>query len=263
MIDINNPAGRYYEILRQAKEKGDNVRVRQVWSQVLGETEENDLGIIRKVIEVFHLGEETKNLIKVSDVANKQLYLSSFDNIEKIFFPLELDVLWSRQRALLSEGIMTRLQFCSDLLSSIYFEEQVEKEDLDQIAIGIEELFSSIQESTLEAGIRMTLLEEVERLRSAIVMYKIKGAKGLKESLQSTIGMLVANQSDLSNAAKTDPSVIESLLKLADKIDSFSAKVLKVKKALTKPVQFLIDLASKDDKESQSRDVEATDEDET
>ena len=42
VIDINNPAGRLYEILRQAKSRGDDVKVRQVWAQVLDEDEKDD-----------------------------------------------------------------------------------------------------------------------------------------------------------------------------------------------------------------------------
>jgi len=89
-------------------------------------------------------------------------------------------------------------------------------------------------------------------------MYKINGAKGLKQSLQSTIGMVVANQTELSDLANTEPDVIERLGKLIDKIDSFTAKALIVHKAVTKPVQFLIGLVT-DNEESSPEQVETED----
>ena len=252
VIDINNPAGRFYEILRQAKSKGDDLRVRQVWAQVLSEDESDDSAVTKKVIELYQLGGEVKLLIGMSDGVNKELYLSSFPQIERAIFPLNLNTTWKAQKQQLNDGVMTRLQFCSELLSSIYTEEQLEKEDLDQVTKLIEELFDSVLNSSIEGGLRLTLLEEVERLRSALSMYKIKGAKGLKQSLQSTIGMVVANQTDLSNASKSDADVIERLGKLIDKIDSFTSKALKVHKVLTKPVQFLIGLITENENTSKS-----------
>ncbi|MEQ3528131.1 hypothetical protein [Pseudoalteromonas sp. XMcav11-Q] len=250
MIDINNPAGRYYEILRKAKSKGDDLKVRQVWAQVLDEDESDDSTITRKVIEVYQLGEEVKRLIGMNEGVNKELYLSSFPQIERAIFPLQLNTTWKAQKQQLNDGVMTRLQFCSELLSSIYNEEQLKDEDLAQVTKLIDELFSAVLSSSLDGGIRITLLEEIERLRTALSMYKINGAKGLKQSLQSTIGMVVTNQGELSSVAASEPDVIERLGKLIDKVDSFTAKVLKVHKALTKPVQFLIGLVTDNDDSS-------------
>lgn len=260
MININNPAGRYYEILRQAKAQKDDLKVRQIWAKVLAEDESDDSAITKKVIEVYQLGEEVKSLIGMSEGVNKELYLSSFPQIEKAIFPLNLNTTWKAQKQQLNDEVMTRLQFCSELLSSIYTEEQLQEEDLVQVTALIEELFNSIQNGSLEGGIKLTLLEEVERLRAALSMYKIKGAKGLKQSLQSTIGMVVANQAELSNAAKTDSDVIERLGNLIDKVDSFTAKALKVHKALTKPVRFLIGLVTDDKGEDASDEADTVDE---
>lgn len=66
MVDINNPAGLYNEILRRAKGKQDDLKVRQVWTQVLSEDESDDSAITKKVIELYQLGEEVKSLIRMS-----------------------------------------------------------------------------------------------------------------------------------------------------------------------------------------------------
>lgn len=256
MIDTNNPAGRYYEILRMAKGKGDDLKVRQVWAQVLDEDEKDDSAITKKVIEVYQLGEEVKTLINMNEGVNKDLYLSSFPQIERAIFPLNLNTTWKAQKQQLNDGVMTRLQFCAELLSSIYSEEQLKDEDLEEVTQLIEGLFNSVLNSSLKGGIRIILLEEIERLRTALSMYKIHGAKGLKQSLQSTIGMVVANQTELSIAAKSEPDVIERLGNLLDKVDSFTSKALKVHKALTKPVKFLIDLATNKNESSDPNETE-------
>jgi hypothetical protein len=142
---------------------------------------------------------------------------------------------------------MTRLQFCAELLSSFYKEEQLSKDELESITSLIDHLFDAVLNGSLEESIRLTLLEEIERLRTALSMYKIKGAKGLKQSLQSTIGMVVANKSDLSKAVDKNKDVIDRLGLLIDKIDSFTSKALKVHKVLSKPYQSILGLVFKDD----------------
>ena len=261
MIDLDNPAGRFYSLLQQAHARPDAHKVRQVWAFVFDEDEKDDSAITRKIVELYQLGEEVKQLISMNDGVNKELYLSSFPQVERAIFPLNLNSPWQGQKQQLNEGVMTRLQFCSELLSSYYKEEQLSKDELNSITSLVDALFEAVLSGSLEESIRLTLLEEIERLRTALSMYKIKGAKGLKQSLQSTIGMVVANQDDLSKASEKDKNVIDRLGLLIDKIDSFTAKALKVHKVLSKPYQSLLGLfISEDNVEdavSEPEDIEA------
>jgi hypothetical protein len=72
-------------------------------------------------------------------------------------------------------------------------------------------------------------------------MYRIKGAKGLKEALQGTIGAVVANQDELKAASGQNPDVLKRLGDLIDKLDSFTARALKLKKMITKPIRYLLE----------------------
>ena len=72
-------------------------------------------------------------------------------------------------------------------------------------------------------------------------MYKIKGAKGLKEALQATIGAVAANQQELKSVATTEEGVIQRLGELIDKIDSFASRALKIKKALSAPIKYVLE----------------------
>ncbi|MBF4437932.1 hypothetical protein ERJ77_26310, partial [Vibrio anguillarum] len=106
---------------------------------------------------------------------------------------------------------LTRLQFCAEELSRFYAEDSLSEEELKNIIEKIEALFDTVYSSNLPDALRFALLEEVERLRNAISMYKIKGAKGLKDALQGTIGAVVANQEELRNAADENQDVIQRL----------------------------------------------------
>ena len=75
-------------------------------------------------------------------------------------------------------------------------------------------------------------------------MYRVYGAKGLRKNLQSLFGFVYTERVALKKEADTHAVLLELLGKWIDRIDSLSAKALKVHKALTKPVQFLIGLVT-------------------
>lgn len=249
MIDESNPAGRLHKILSTAKHQPDQKQVKEVWSLVLG-IEGNDIELTKGVVELYSLSQEIQSLIKMNNKLNHKLYLSSFGRIDMAFFPLNLASKWGSAKQHLTDEALTRLQFCAEELSQFYSEETLSDEDLTDIINKTEELFDSLYESSLADTLRLPLLVEVERIRNAISMYKIKGAKGLKEALQGTIGAVVANQDEIKDAAKTNNDVIKRLSELIDKIDSFASRALKINKALSSPIKYVLEKLSDPDKES-------------
>ena len=240
MIDESNPAGRLHKILSQAKSCPDKDKVLDVWAMVLG-IEQDDVIVTRAVVELYSLSNEIQSLIKMNEQLNHELYLKSFNSINRAFFPLNLAAYWNSVKQYLNDEALTRLQFCAEQLSGFYAEDTLSEEDLAEIIEKTESLFEAVYSSSLPDALRLSLLEEVERLRSAISMYKIKGAKGLKEALQGTIGAVVANQDELKSTTETNPDVLKRLGELIDKLDSFTARALKLKKMLTKPIRFLLE----------------------
>lgn len=240
MIDESNPAGRLHKILSNAKRQPDNQKVKVVWSKALG-IEEDDIEVTKSVIELYSLSQEIQSLIKMNDNLNHELYLSSFNRIDMAFFPLNLATTWQGAKSHLTDEALTRLQFCAQELSGFYSEETLSDEDLADIIKKTDELYNSLYSSTLPSVLRLTLLEEVQRIRNAISLYQIRGAKGLKEALQGAIGAVVANQEDLKKAKNDNDEVIKKLGGLLEKVDSFASKALKIHKIIKSPISFLIE----------------------
>lgn len=251
MIDESNPAGRLHKILSLAKRQPDNHKVKDVWSKVLG-VDENDIAVTKSVIELYSLSQEIQSLIKMNENLNHELYLSSFHRIDRAFFPLNLGSSWQGVKNQLTEEALTRLQFCAQELSGFYSEESLSEEDLADIIKKTDELYESLYSSTLPSVLRLTLLEEVQRIRNAISLYQIKGAKGLKEALQGAIGAVVSNQEELKNVKGENDDVIKKLGNLLDKMDSFTSKALKVQKIIKSPISFLIEKFSSNNEENGS-----------
>jgi hypothetical protein len=243
LIDESNPAGRLHKILTLAKQRPDQERVREAWANILG-VELNDVIVTKAVVELYSLSNEIQSLIKMNGQLNHELYLKSFNSINRAFFPLNLATTWNSVKQHLNDEALTRLQFCAEQLSQFYAEDTLSEEDLKQIIEKIESLFAAVYSSTLPDPLRLSLLEEVERLRHAIAMYKIKGAKGLKNALQGTIGSVFANYDELTASSENNPDVLTRLGELIDKLDSFTARALKLKKMLAKPIRYLLEKAT-------------------
>ena len=251
MIDESNPAGRLHKILSEAKRQPDKKNVKDVWSNVLT-VDGDDVAVTKSVIELYSLSQEIQALIKMNENLNHELYLSSFHRIDRAFFPLNLGSTWQSVKQQLTDEALTRLQFCAQELSEFYSEDSLSKEDLADIIKKTDELYGSLYSSTLPSVLRLTLLEEVQRIRNAISLYQIKGAKGLKEALQGAIGAVVANQEELKSAKSENDDVIKKLGNLLDKMDSFASKALKVHKIIKSPISFLIEKFSCNNEEQDS-----------
>ncbi|HHF3081608.1 TPA: hypothetical protein ACPJ03_004532 [Vibrio diabolicus] len=257
MIDETNPAGRLHKILATAKEQSDKKTVRDVWAYALN-VEPNDAEVTKAVVELYSLTHQIQSLIKMKEGLNHDLYLSSFSRVERALIPLNLAASWNNVKVHLSDEALTRLQFCAEELSRFYAEDSLSEEELKNIIEKIEALFDTVYSSNLPDALRLALLEEVERLRNAISMYKIKGAKGLKDALQGTIGAVVANQEELRNAADENQDVLKRLGELIDKMDSFTARALKLKTIASKPIRYLLKSVTEPEiTDSEAHDTEA------
>lgn len=236
MIDESNPAGRLYKILMAARKHQDNTKIRKVWAEVLDCSESDDAELSLRVIEVYQLSHEVQTLIKLIPSLNHGLYLESFNKIDSAIFPLNLQASWRDKKKALDEGLMTSLKFCAEELGRNYSEESISEEDLKQITQIVSDLFESVSSSEIDPALRIALLEEVEKIRSAISVYRIRGARGVKEALQSLLGAVIVNREGLAELSVERPSLTEKLGELIEKLDSFTSLALKASRILSGPI---------------------------
>lgn len=182
--------------------------------------------------------------------------MSSFHRIEKAILPLNLDHIWANQRSLLDGDTMARLQFCAHGLSSHYSEESINDDDLVKLVGIVDELYKSLIESSMPELLKLSLLEEIDRIKRSLALIQIKGAKGVKEALQALVGSVYANRSDINESESQNKDVIRRLGDLIDKLDVFTSRALKAKKMLTAPVTYFLENITKPDEDSEGDDEE-------
>jgi len=238
----SNPASRLHALLKDVVAGDPKTRMLEVWVEVLAVTERPDVEVARRLVFLNEMLDDAENTIKLNPRLNHGIYLSCFPQIRTVFSPLHLQA--NRENIAvphLTAEVMARLEFCSEALRDDWSEVDLEPDELVELAAELNTLIEKVAASEIATALRKALLEALESARIAISLYRVYGAKGLRRNLQSLFGFVYTERAALKSESVKNTDVLDRLGKWIEKIDSVSSKALKVHKALTKPVRFLIE----------------------
>lgn len=239
----SNPASRLHSLLAALLKGDPKERVLDAYARILEVTERHDVEVPRRLVLLNDLLDEVEQSIKLNPSLNHKIYLSCLPQVRTVFSPLHIKL--SRDGLIipqLTPEVMARLEFCAEALQQGWSELDLSSDDLQDISSDLNALVESVATSSIDVRLRKSLLEALEGVRLSISLYRIYGAKALKKNLQGLFGLVFTERSELKKDAATNADVIDRLGNLMDKIDSAAAKALKINKALTKPIRFLIGL---------------------
>ncbi len=226
MIDENNPAGRLYKILSTIKAMPSNLRALDAWATV-AQCPQNDREVTLAVLDLYNLSQQVQALIKLHDEANEQLYLKSFQTIDKAFFPLNLSLSIEATQALLTDEALTRLQFCAEALGNDFPENQVIQSQLNEAQEMIDKLIEEIETTELPATLKWMLLEQSYKVKRSISAYHAQGAKGLKEASNCLLGTMIGMDERLKRM--DDKVLLTKIGNLIKFLDKMASKALRIK----------------------------------
>lgn len=262
MYDRTNPAGRLHDILQEAAEKKDNnASAQRVWAAIFGIDANDKEGVLERLIELHELTREVRTLIASSPGAPQELLLQYFPKIENSFLELGLDTPWHSIGPRYDRPALDSLKFCAEMLKNTHAEEPIDEEELDKISSDVEILLESIIKSSMPDVLRVALSEEMEKIRKALAMVRIRGAKGVKEALQSLVGAVVAHREEFKQQQDESKEILQRIAKLMSNLDNIVTKSMKLYKAITSPVQtlFLKFASNEDDVPEEEEAIESHD----
>lgn len=226
IIDQTNPAGRLYKILSMIKTMPDNMRALDAWAKVIG-CDKSDMEVTLAVVEAYELSQEVQSLIIMHESINEELYLKSFTQLEKVFFPLNLSLSIQSIKTQLNEELLTRLQFCAEALSHTYSEQEISNGVLKKLTEMATNLGVSISQAVMPEQIKLELLKETDKVKRSIAFYPIRGAKGLKESSHSLLGTVITTNEKLNRIE--DKQLLARIGQLIKQMDDISSRALRTK----------------------------------
>ncbi len=116
----NNPAGRLYNILDEAKTHKPTEKTAEVWAQVFGFHVDDKPQLFSTVGGLYKLLAQTREAIEKIPTDNPRYYLSPFNLIEKAFSDMHLVSVWERTAKLLDPTAMAILRSRPKTSSSFF-----------------------------------------------------------------------------------------------------------------------------------------------
>lgn len=239
MVKKDNPAGRLYTILREVERQNEKEQTRKAWANVFGVPESNELEILRALIDMQVLVEETESLIANNDQLNSDLFLKSFNLLRRAVSAQNLANPWKTYKAGLTVDAMTRLEFCAEVLSATHQEDLLTNEEIDQLKKSLEELLEFTEGLEIDFELKVFVLSKLELIRRGIFDYRVNGASALRSVVESIIGSTITESEKYHEIKENHSDVLHRLGILLDKIDGLMSKALKVNKVISKAAKVL------------------------
>ena len=187
--EMNNPAARLSILVKKVRETAPNQQIRSAWAKVLGVSEADSYAILLGIFDVTQLVIETRHAIESLEGYQHDLYLP---HIDKIFSALcthnELGRAWGTVVEQINDKDEYALEVCSDILSKYSQEKPIENDNIEKILNDVEALEQEILKSDLPQALKLFLSEQLEKLRAALLRYRLFGIKRLKSALESIAG---------------------------------------------------------------------------
>ena len=200
----SEPAGRLYDIFNEARKKPEKESSRKVWAAVFGVPEDDTGAILKMLAELIQLAHHTQEKIERLDDIDHQLYLRPFTKLGRILSHINLDTAWKHWRDQIDEPTIYGLQFCSDKLNRVTNYTKIPNDEVDKIKKSLSELTDQVLESELDNSLKELLIRNLERLRLALLSFKIKGLEGIEQELELNFGSMVLHRDEIRKKSGSD-----------------------------------------------------------
>jgi hypothetical protein len=218
----NNPAGRVYSILRQAKDTGGLPTIAAGLAKLFGVTADANGDIFRNLgLLDAELDEITLRLQAVGETRQYDIYKKTLPRLKKILSFQNLGTPWDSFRAsyIFEEDLKT-LEFCSALLDGRFPEEAVTVDELATLLKQVNALWDEVLASSLDADLKVQVLDCLEQIRRAIRDYKITGIAPLRRAAFEAVAVVVTAAPKTSTDAWTKFATIVNVVTTLTKFGS-------------------------------------------
>jgi hypothetical protein len=264
MQDLLNPALRLHILLKSALIGPSDESMLNIWANLFDLPDPTEVKVVRCIVAMADCLDETKRLLGTRNGINLTLFISEFPSIENALAPSNLR--YTRAQVLtphLQPTVLKCLEFCAEELRKFYIEESISDDDLAAIRKAADDIFEQIFNSTLDSELRRVLLEDIERLRASITLYRIRGAQGLLEAHRALTGAIAIQSDAIKTTSKENKPILVKLGQLVKQIDEVTSSAVRLYKSISSPFKDLLGLLGCDTQVSLPQLPQTDDDDHT
>lgn len=237
----NNPAGRLHDILSEARQQSPKDPARKAWAAVFGVAPEDTGSLLKMLADLIDLAHDTKAAIQRLDDVDHRLHLKPFKKIEALLSQLNLDAGWEHWRSQIDDTTLYGLQFSADKLSRMSGLTEIPNDDLIDLRSQLDSLIAAAADADLTPELKLLVLRHLERLRHALIAYRVRGLDGLQEELEIIAGSVVLHARAVrSSADRPEESKIwTAFFALANRLNTVVSLARNSKELLAPAMQAL------------------------
>lgn len=161
----------------------------------------NDISTISSFyLKLFMLCDQCKKQIMNTKNVNHQKLLEPINKAISLISMLNLDA--HSTNAFVNsfpDDIITKLDFCSELLSATSSEQEIETSTLCELEKELETLIHSVNELNINLKLKSLLLSKLNELLNSIYDYKLFGSFAIKKEIESSTGCIIMNTTLISS----------------------------------------------------------------
>ncbi|MBX4271449.1 hypothetical protein [Clostridium estertheticum] len=228
----NNPAMRLQNILSDFQEASSTASLSEVCCDTF-KIANNDKGqILYSYAGLFVLIKECREKILLLNISEPEIFLETISYIEEVFSTISLKTPMLSLDKILNKSTITSLKFISQFIERDCNNYNVDEDKLDGLRQEVEDLIKEILSMDLPKEIKDIFIYNLEKIRSAIINYRIWGYDKIKDCIDVGIGQIVRNK-DNFEINETNQNVQESSKKfiaLLGRVDSLITLGSSIKK---------------------------------
>lgn len=186
-------ATRLIEVIKRGR--GYTKSYRQFLGNVYGINPNDLVAVSRCAISVQRLFNQTVTAVQNIDNINKELYLKPLSKLDRLGTTYNFDQLTNDMFKSLDDNVMNSLEMMVDVVNSNISTETIETEQATELKADTTALIKEVQESDINAKLKVRLLASLHEILFALDIYAINGAEALDEALERSIGVIVLSSS--------------------------------------------------------------------
>lgn len=246
MAVVNNPTGRLLDLMIKVKTLPDATKTRSAWATILG-CDETDTGhLLHSIARLINLVEEAKAATRMHVPGDPRLYLAPFPAIETMLSRLSFESTWNNSKLLITDTVISGLEFGSHHLAFYYPEKSLDNEHLKRLIESVDSLLEECINADIPKELKQLFAHNLNSLRQSLTSYRISGAQGLQEELDRIAGTVLRNK-DVLLVAGESPETRDLTSKFFDVIAKVndSVQIVQTACALAAPLTIVLSMLPK------------------
>jgi hypothetical protein len=193
MVELNNPAARFLELLKKGQSKGKEEQCVKIWRELLQVPEDDNGLLLRRIGYVWELPSLIASNIRELPDVNHDIYLKWLPRVNASIGMMNFQNAWKSFIDRFDAEILYGIEICADVLSRSRPEKTVSDSTIKELKERVSKLIEQFSTEGFPAPIAQFITERLEEIRSALEEYSYRGPAPLESAIENTVGKVVVS----------------------------------------------------------------------